>query len=74
MTGAEERANHPEGKAFRRFFERLLLVHTGSCWERDILRDNKEILWLAWKIKAGYSVEQPNASEPDNTTSPKDQA
>lgn len=52
MSGAEERAIHPEGKAFRRFFDRLLLVHTGSCWERDILRDNKEVLWEAWKRKA----------------------
>jgi hypothetical protein len=44
-----EKYSHPEWKGFTDFFNRLLLKATNSCWERDILRDNKDTLWEWWK-------------------------
>lgn len=48
---AYERSWHPEGKYFEEFFTNSL-VHTRSCFERDILRDNKNHLWESWKKRA----------------------
>jgi hypothetical protein len=50
VSPASDRSSHPEGAPFQRFFNKLLL-NTGSCWERDVLRDTKETLWAAWKAK-----------------------
>jgi hypothetical protein len=52
MSGAEERATHPEGEAFNAWFTNLMFRGTESCWERDVLRGNKEALWQTWKAKA----------------------
>lgn len=49
--GANERAEHPEGEAFKDWF-RAMLNATASCFERDVLRDNVEHLWQAWKNRA----------------------
>jgi len=47
-AGAGERKTHPRGEAFRNFFE-VMLFSTGSCWERDVLRGSKEVLWAKWR-------------------------
>lgn len=49
---AKERANHPEGKDFRRWFKDLLYKGTKSCFERDILRNSQDVLWEEWKKQA----------------------
>lgn len=50
-SGAEDRSTHAEGDRFWKYF-RSLLKRTGSCFERDVLRDSIETLWDNWKIRA----------------------
>lgn len=52
MSPADDRATHPEGKAFNSFFTRLLLQATKSSFERDILCRRKNELWETWKLTA----------------------
>lgn len=58
MTGAEDRASHSEGEGFNKFFSRLLLERTGSCFARDVLRACMDDLWEEWKKQAAKFYEQ----------------
>lgn len=44
--------DHPEWVAFDKAFTRWLLVQNSSCWERDVLRACKDLLWECWKNMA----------------------
>ncbi len=48
----ESKYNHPEWKVFDKFFTRLLL-NTGSCFERDVLRNCKDFLFSNWVREVG---------------------
>jgi len=64
MTGADERARHPEGRAFTQFFNTLLTGATSCCFERKILVDCKEQLWSAWKFRAREDDERRDSGFP----------
>ena len=62
-SGVDERRTHPEGKLFRKFFDRLLIVATKSCWERDVIRGSQEYLWERWKDRAALDGEKKDDTD-----------
>lgn len=40
--------NSDEYKNFYRWFKIMLNQQTESCFERDVLRENKYNLWISW--------------------------
>lgn len=58
-AGCQERATHPEGAAFTKYFDKLLLAPGSNCWERDVLRSSKEALWRMWKMRAAFDMPLP---------------
>ena len=48
---------NPERDKFNDFF-RFLLHKCGDCFQRDVLRDNKEAMWASWEKYAKEWEEQ----------------
>lgn len=58
MMLVRDRHKHPEWKSFQRFFDKLMIDGTNTCFERDILRKHKIEMWLSWVAGFGEALEQ----------------
>lgn len=47
----EKERHHKEYQAFYEWYMRAVRSQ-GTCFERDILRENKAVLWNTWKTLA----------------------